>query len=63
MADKKETVAAIAVCAAFILMAGSVGNADFTGYYTAADVLRLIVAGGLILPVILWITSRERHDN
>ncbi len=63
MTDKKETVAAIAACAAFILMTGSVGNADFVGYYTAADIFRLIVAGGLILPVVLWVMSRGNHNN
>lgn len=63
MTDKKETVAALIAAAAFILMAGSIGNADFAGCYTAADILRLVAAGGLILPVILWVMSREKHDN
>lgn len=63
MTDKKETIAGLMVSAAFILAAGSVGNADFVGYYTTADVFRLIVAGGLMLPVILWVMSREHHNN
>ena len=62
MDDKKEIVAAVLMTIAFLLMYGSVGNAEFYGDYTTAEVIRLIVAGVLLIPAF-GVIIRQKINN
>ncbi len=63
MDDKKEIVAAVLMTIAFLLMYGSVGNAEFYGDYTTADVIRLIVAGVLLIPALGVIIRQKINEH